>query len=193
MCKSSKKRRKFGFFDGSGGVHTARTMMFVELAELLSYVNQDTASRQDYIKAIEEENCLGKPSGKSRQLTRQHLVSLYALDPEVFLFRALLFFWQRDENSRPFLALLCAYARDRILRESAPFILGSPVGETIPREATEAYFESKFPERFSPATLKSVAQNINGTSTCTGHLNGKVKKLAPNPNRLLEPSPTPCF
>jgi hypothetical protein len=33
------------------------------------------------------------------------------------------------------------------------------------------------PGRFSPATLKSVAQNLNGTWTASGHLTGKVTKI----------------
>ncbi|MGQ4661360.1 hypothetical protein [Lysobacter sp. F6437] len=35
---------------------------------------------------------------------------------------------------------------------------------------------AKFPDRFSPATLKSVAQNINSTLTQAGHLSGRVRK-----------------
>jgi len=181
MRKSGENTSKFGFFHGCGGAHTARTMMLEELTTLLHYVDSGSATSDDYVAAIDIENCLAKPSGKSRQLTRQHLKSLYTLDPDILLFRALLFLWHRDEASRPLLALLCAYARDAILRDSAPLILGIHQGETVPREETEAFFEKKFPGRFSPATLKSVAQNVNGTWTRSGHLTGKVKKIKSQP------------
>lgn len=172
---------RVGFSFEKGGAHIARTMMFEELSTLLASVNQEVATLETYTLAIEADNCLGKPSGRARQLTRRHLVSLYALDPNVLLFRALRFFWQRDEMGRPLLALLCAYARDAVLRESAPFILDTPQGKTITREETQVFFERTLPGRFSPATLKSVAQNINGTWTRSGHLNGKVKKVRVKP------------
>lgn len=170
-----------GFTFDLGGAHIARTMMFDELVAVLRYVEPTSTGASAYAAAIEEDNCLGKPSGKARQLTRRHLVSLYALDPEIPLFQSLLFFWPRDETARPLLALLCAYARDAVLRASAPFILEIPIGKTITREDTEAFFGSKYPERFSPATLKSVAQNVNGTWTTSGHLQGKVKKVRSRP------------
>lgn len=170
-----------GFSFEKGGAHIARTMMFDELMAVLRYVDLDLARATDYAAAIEEDNCLGKPSGKARQLTRRHLVSLYALDPAIPLYQSLLFFWQRDEAARPLLALLCAYARDAVLRASAPFILEIPIGKTITRQDTEAYFGNKYPERFSPATLKSVAQNVNGSWTTSGHLQGKVKKVRTRP------------
>jgi hypothetical protein len=172
---------RLGFGDGIGGAHIARTMMLDELKGLFSYVNDPEAEQVEYFHAIDEENCLGKKSGQARQLTKRHLVSLYALDPQVPLFRALRFFWPRDEVGRPLLALLCAYARDAVLRESGSFIMGLSEGQTLGREETQTYFEQKTPGRFSPATLKSVAQNVNGSWTRSGHLMGKVKKVRTRP------------
>lgn len=168
---------QFGFSLESSGVHTARTMMLEELNNLLSLIKNPDAVKTDYFKAITEENCLGKRSGITRMLTYRHLAKLYALDPSVMLFRTLLFFWQRDISGRPLLALLCAYARDAILRQSAPFILAFPQGATISRESLEQYLESKWPGRFSKATLTSTAQNINSTWTQSGHLSGRAHKV----------------
>lgn len=168
---------KFGFTFDKGGAHIARTMMFDELATLLSVVDSDSPSRADFASAIEEHNCLGKRSGKARQLTTRHLASLYGLDSSVTLFRLLLYFWRRDAEGRPLLALLVAYSRDAVLRLSASLVMGSAEGTAIPREATEEYIDKDDPGRFSPATLKSVAQNINGTWTKSGHLSGHVKKM----------------
>lgn len=110
-------------------------------------------------------------------LTAKHLVTLYSLDPSVTLFRALLYFWRRDTEGQPLLAFLCAYARDPLLRMSAPFIFQFVEGEAATREAMEEYIEGAFPGRFSKATLKSTAQNLNGTWTSSGHLSGKARKV----------------
>lgn len=182
LMKSMKESREqnlahFGFSFEIGGAHIARTMMYDELANLLDFVATPDAGKEVYAKAIEDENCLGKRSGQARKLTRRHLVSLYALDPSVTLFKALLYFWQRDQAGRPLVALLCAFSRDAVLRMSAPFILGLSEGASISREETETFFDETAPDRFSKATLKSVAQNVNGTWTRSGHLTGHVRKL----------------
>jgi hypothetical protein len=171
----------FGFIKDNGGAHTARTMMLEELKTLLNYVGDESASKEVYIAAIEEENCLAKPSGKARILTGRHLAALYTLDTQITLFRALLFFWKRDEASRPLLALLCSYARDEVLRDSAQLILDTSEDKLFSREQMEALFEKKYPGRFSPATLKSVAQNVNGSWTRAGHLRGRTKKYRSKP------------
>lgn len=171
-----KHLERFGFSFEIGGAHIARTMMLDELSALLSYVPDPEADKKEYSHAINEENCLGKRSGRSRQISYRHLASLYGLDKSLVLFRALRFLWDRDDAGRPQIALLSAYVRDAILRSTAPFILGLPEGTTISREATEEFIESSMPERFSKATLKSTAQNVNGTWTKAGHLVGHIKK-----------------
>ncbi len=168
---------RFGFRFEKGGVHTSRTMMLEDIKLLLSYVSSPSASKSDYLQAIEEDNCLGKRSGKTRKLTGSHLVELYSLDPSITIFRALRYFWERDPDGQPLLTLLCAYSRDSILRMSVPFIMHHSEGERVSRESLEEYIEDKFPDRFSKATLKSTAQNLNSTWTKSGHLIGKAKKI----------------
>jgi hypothetical protein len=114
---------RFGFLYKKGGVHTARTMMLEDLKLLLSCVSSQDTSKNDYLKAIKEDNCLGKRSGKTRKLTSEHLIELYSLDPSITIFRALRYFWERDPDGQPLLALICAYSRDALLRMSAPFII----------------------------------------------------------------------
>ena len=89
-----------GFSFERGGVHTARTMMLVELRALLSYVDTADAAKSDYLEAIQTANCLAKRSGKTRALTFRHLADLYALDPGLLVFRALRFFWRRDVDGQ---------------------------------------------------------------------------------------------
>lgn len=176
---------RFGFSFERGGAHTARTMMSQELGTLLAYVGRPDATRPEYMQAISEENCLGKRSGKTRILSYRHLVDLYSLDPSDLIFRALLFFWERDILARPLLALLCTYARDPIFRSVVPFVLQAPLGARIIRPEVEAVIDSLEPGRFSPATLKSTAQNINSTLTQSGHLAGRSIKLR------VQTEPTP--
>lgn len=174
---NNKTLTRFGFNFDKGGAHSARTMMLQELSSLLSYVDDPKPSRTDYVKAIEDDNCLGKRSAKTRVLTGRHLSVLYALDPSVALFRALLYFWNRDADGRPLLALLCAYSRDALLRMSCPVIQQAAEGSTLSREALEEFIEDLQPGRFSQATLKSTAQNINSTWTQSGHVSGRIRKI----------------
>jgi hypothetical protein len=169
--------KRFGFSYERGGVHTARTIMLTELRALLLYVDKADTAKAEYLAAIQTANCLGKRSGKTRMLTYRHLVDLYALDPCFMLFRSLRFFWTRDIDGQPLLATLCAYSRDPIFRATAPFILEFQEGATVSRVALEEFIENQEPGRFSKATLKSTAQNINSSWTQAGHLSGRVRKL----------------
>tara|TARA_R110002051_G_scaffold72390_1_gene130807 strand:- start:8007 stop:8816 length:810 start_codon:yes stop_codon:yes gene_type:complete len=179
----AKKLKAMGFMSREGGVHMSRTMMLAELTTLLNSVEID-ASPDQYQAAVCEQNCLAKPSGRSRQLTARHLTELYGLDPENPIFAGLRYFWCRDVEARPQLALLTATARDSLLRGAIVEILQQPPGTVITRDWTEKLIETCWPERFSPATRRSTAQNINGTLTKSGHLRGHVKKV----RTLLEPT-----
>lgn len=172
-----KDARRFGFRFEAGGTHTARTMMLAELERLLFCVDDPNAIKKDYIDAIETHNCLEKRSGKTRRLTARYLVSLYGLDSSLALFRNLRFFWGRDPEGRPLIALACAYARDALLRSCLPFLWSHQHGERVYREELETFIEDLYPGRFSSATLKSTARNINSTWTQSGHLVGKFKKI----------------
>lgn len=77
--KHNNKLEHLGFSFERGGVHTARTLMLVELRTLLSFVDATDASKADYQEAIQTADCLGKRSGKTRILTCRHLARLYAL------------------------------------------------------------------------------------------------------------------
>lgn len=171
------KLTRFGYRFGRGGVHSSRTMMLTELRALLSYVDKADASKAEYLEAIQTVNCLGKRSGKTRVLTYRHLVELYTLDPSFVLFRALRFFWQRDTSGQPLLAALLAYSRDPIFRSSASIVLAYQEGATVAREVLEDFIDNQEHGRFSPATLKSTAQNINATWTQAGHLTGRARKV----------------
>lgn len=154
--------------------------MLEDLRALLDHVRNPDATKQEYFRAVVTDNCLGKRSHKTRILTFQHLVDLYSLDPATIMFRALVYFWNRDPAGQPLLALLCSYARDPILRSSAAFLLPLEAGVLSRRESLEEFIEKIMPGRFSKATLKSTAQNINSTWTKSGHLIGRALKYRSN-------------
>ncbi len=176
-----ERLHELGFARGKTSAHTARTMMLDELAQLFAHLPPE-ASRDEYLSAIREQNCLGKRSVRTRGLTARHLIELYGLDPGNAIHRGLRHFWERDKEARPLLALLAASARDTLLHEMLPVILAVSPGTAIHRKQLEAAIEQRWPDRFSPATLKSVAQNLNSSLTQSGHLSGRVKKLRQQAN-----------
>ncbi|WP_346796341.1 hypothetical protein R5M92_12810 [Halomonas sp. Bachu 37] len=174
---------RLGFMQRQGGVHASRTIMLNELAALFDSVPSE-APASAYRAAIREQNCLGKRSGRTRDLTARHLAELYGLDPANPIHVGLRFFWSRDKAAHPQLALLAAAARDSLLRGLLPAILEVTPGTLVSRDWVEQLIEVRWPERFSPATRRSVAQNINSSLTKAGYMSGRVKKF----RRQLEPA-----
>lgn len=166
---------RLGFRFGINGPHAARTMMLDDLRALLARTPAD-ATRQDYATAIVTDNLLGKSTKKARELSLRHLAALYGLDPANPLFRGLRQLWPSDAVAQPLLALTVALARDPLLRASKAFILSQAVGELVLREKVETFLAETFADRFSPASLKSFAQNVAGTWTDAGFLQGRRRK-----------------
>ena len=73
---------------GSGGTHTSRTIMLQDMAHLLA-ATRVSATRDDYVRAVIEDNCLGKRTAASRRLSTQRLTEIYGLDRRLMLFRVL--------------------------------------------------------------------------------------------------------
>lgn len=166
---------QLGFRFGINGPHAARTMMLEDLRLLLAHTPPQ-ATRADYVAAIVDGNVLGKPTRKARELALRHMATLYALDLANPIFRALRRLWALNEAAQPLLALVVALARDPLLRGTQPFLLRQAAGVAVPRDAVEAYLDGTHPERFSPASLKSFAQNVAGSWTAAGFLHGRVRK-----------------
>jgi len=151
--------------------------MLEELGSLLEAVDASKATQDAYKTAVMDDNRLSKASGKTRELTFRHLKALYGLDSSIPLFRTLLYFWKREPEGRPLVAALCAFPRDTIFRASHGWVSKFAPGEQVPRGKIEERIEETFPDRFSPASLKSIARNLNSSWTKTGHLEGRVKKF----------------
>jgi hypothetical protein len=163
------------------GTHTSKTMMLREIRALLAEVPGDVAYDQ-YAAAIVEGNVLQKSTAATRSKTLLHMRHLYTLDGQVPLFAAFRNFWPQDEAAQPMLALLCATARDPLLRATAEFILASPIGAMVtPVDLGEQIVEA-FPGRYKPVTVHHIGQNTGSSWNQAGYLEGRVRKYRTQPD-----------
>jgi hypothetical protein len=155
-------------------------MMLQELTLVLNHASAD-ASATAYQQAIIDDNMLAKPTRTTRERSAKRLTELYGLDPECTLFRLLRHFWPADLSSQPMLAFLLAAARDALLREMTPVVVGIKLNESVTATAIGEHLAQQFPNRFRPTTLHSTAQNLASSWTQAGYLRGKVKKSRVKP------------
>ena len=165
-----------GFQNEPAGTHTSRTIMFEELDALLAACPAD-AAYSDYASAIVDANILGKRTLTTRKKTLRHLRELYALHADVPVFAALRELWQGDPPSRPLLAVLCAAARDPLLRCTAQVVLDAAAGSTVAATQLADAVETAFPHRFGPGVRARVGRNAASSWTQSGHLRGRVPKI----------------
>jgi hypothetical protein len=174
-----------GFKNGKSGTHAARSLMLPELTILMDDFNEQT-STANIIENIEVFNCLHKATTNSRKLTRRHLTDLYGFDDNICLFRRFRQLWNKSTEARPVLALQLALCRDPLLRVSMPLMLELQPGEILTRQHMEDQLEAYNPGGYSKASKTSFAQNINGSWTQAGFLQGKTKKIRAIPEVRIE-------
>ncbi len=177
--RRDEEDERFGFRSGDRGTHTSRTIMLDELRSVLATCRPD-AKRVDYLSAIHDDNCLGKRTAATRKLSSQRLSELYALDPEVALFRAMRRCWYADQDGRSLLALLLALARDPLLRVTAPPILRMRPGEELARQQMTDALIRAVGSRLNESTLDKVVRNTASSWTQSGHLRGRGRKTRKN-------------
>jgi hypothetical protein len=176
-----------GFRLGDKGTQTSRTIMSEELQHLLMAV-PGTVGRESYANAVLEDNCLGKRTAATRTLSLQRLCELYALDPQVPLFRVMRDLWGINETGRPLLALLLALARDPLLRITATPVLQTPIGKEFARQTMTDALEETVGDRLNASTLDKVVRNASSSWTQSGHLQGRARKF----RQQVQPSPPAC-
>jgi hypothetical protein len=160
-------------------------MMFSELAELLKFVPA-SATASEYRSAIIADNLLGKKTQATRKLTAQRLSELYALDPDVPIFRVLRRLWESDRSGRPMVALLVALARDPLLRITADAIASTLRGRPVSSADLDTALNDRLGPRLNPAVRNKVARNVASSWTQSGHLQGRASKVRSKP----APSPS---
>jgi len=151
-----------GFRRGDVGTHTSRTIMLAELTALCDAVPA-TASAEDITIATRQGNCLGKSTTSTRRLTHQRLTELYALDPDVPIYRVLRRLWD-------------LVARDPLLAASAAAVVPLPVGNEFTRGPMKDAIRVATGDRLSDAILDKVVRNAASSWTQSGHLAGRTIK-----------------
>ena len=155
-------------------------MMLAELMLLLGIVPPD-AAHSEYRNAIVEDNALLKSTGTTRQRSLRYLRELYALDPNVLLFRALRDLWDDDAVAQPMLALLSSVARDPLLRGTAEPVLSEPPGATVTPQVLADAVEQSFPGRYNAEIRAKIGRNTASSWTQSGHLQGRTSKRRARP------------
>lgn len=164
-----------GFRRGAVGTHTSRTIMLAELTALFDAIPA-TAATAELAHAIKASNILGKSTTSTRRLTNQRLTELYALDPQVALYRILRRLWQIDVAGRPLLAILCAIARDPLLAASASAVVPLPNGAEFLRSPMKEAIRADVDDRLNDSILDKVVRNAASSWTQSGHLVGRTIK-----------------
>lgn len=154
-------------------IHTSRTIMSTELTEVLNYPKHG----RDYANLM-EENVFNKRTESSRKKTIRYLTQLYGFDKNDNSFKALEDYWQRaNEVDKALLTFLYAVSKDYLLKESVSLVKNIPINAKANIERFEDNIKHNHPNRFSPKTLRSVAQNIASSWKQAGYIEGKVKNL----------------
>ncbi len=180
----SAAEERFGYRCGSKGTHSSRTIMLDELSLLMESV-APSGTRVEYARAIIDENVADKKTVATRRHTIQHLSELYGLDSTLVLFRILRRFWDADPVGRPLLALLCALARDPLLRLTSPVVLALKQGEELSRQKMVSAIQQEAGERLNADSIDKVVRNCSSSWTQSGHLEGRVRKI----RQRIEPTP----
>jgi hypothetical protein len=151
-------------------------MMLAELRALLASCPQD-ADPSQYRAAVVEDNVLLKKTDATRRVSYKLLRELYGLNVDILLFRALRDLWDADGAAQPMLALLCATARDPLLRATAETVLATPRGNSVSWRSLSETVEEQFPRRYNETTLRATGQNTASSWQQSGHLSGKLQKI----------------
>jgi len=170
-----QEAEQFGFVNKQLGAHLGRTIMAEDLGKVLDSCDTN-ATLEDYQAAILDENVLLKKSSGARDESFYRLKQLYSLDASKVIFSVLRELWAYSATGHNLLSLLCAIARDPILRSTLQLLLETPEGSTLIAKDFERVVSETFPERLSPKTLASVGRNLASSWTQSGHLLGEKGK-----------------
>jgi hypothetical protein len=166
----------FGFENDPVGTHISRTIMLADLQLLLAACDS-AAKVAAYRSAVVDENVLLKPTLTTRKRSFWRLRELYRFDSQVLLFQTLRDLWDDDGTAQPLLALLCATARDPILRSTAATIQSVPAGVEVTSHMLAEAVQVAFPDRYNATSLASIGRNTASSWQQSGHLRGKLHKV----------------
>jgi len=158
-------------------VHTARTMMFLELSKVMDF-SVDSDNYQESMK----NNVFGKKSQDGIKKTSNFLTQLYGFNIATPQFKVLKHFWiESDVSERRLISFVCAFQNDYLLQESLSVLVNAKIGDKVEIELFMENIEKFHPKRFTDNTLRSVAQNIASSWKQAGLISGKVKNIRTQP------------
>jgi len=157
------------------GAHGSRTIMLKELRLLLAAC-RTSAGLDDHREAIVRDNVLLKATDTTRRESFRRLREMYALNPRVVIYRALRDLWEADVEAQPLLALLCASARDPVLRATAELVLSTPIGTTLTPQQISEVVRQSYPGRLNSMTLANIGRHAASSWRQSGHLSGRLVK-----------------
>jgi hypothetical protein len=164
-------RESLGFRDGEKGTHSSRTLMLNELEQVLAATPPE-ATIADFRRAVVEDNVLGKRTTTTREHTIRKLKALYGLNPAIPVYRVMRRIWADDPEGRPLLALMCAVARDPLLRASVSIVLEAPLSS----EVDSKELATTVRPAFSTSTREAIVSHLVSSWTMAGFLtNTSVK------------------
>jgi hypothetical protein len=169
-----------GFINEPMGTHTSRTLMLREMRALL-HACRVGSSIDDYRRACIQENVILKATLSTRMKTFRHLRELYALSEDTLIFSALRLLWIADEAGEPMLSLLCACARDPLLRCTADLVLSLRLSEEVSPAQLATAVDEAFPGRYRPGVLARTGRSIASSWQQSGHLSGRLTKRRSTP------------
>jgi len=155
--------------------------MMLREARLLFAASRPETSFDELKRLVLDENVLLKDTFSNREDVFQRLGDLYGLRTEIPLYRALRSLWDASEQEQPLLALLCALARDPLLRSTALIVLEQPDGASVTAAMLESALVAAFPERYAATTRLSISQNTTASWVQAGYLSGMQHKVRRRP------------
>ena len=151
--------------------------MLEDLTILLGLVAADPGV--DLKAAVINENCLGKPTVSTRQITYGKLTTLYGLDDRIPLFRTFRQLWHSDQAGKPLLAFLAAVARDPVLKAVHRIITKTPTNEVIAAKTVEDFLAQTFGDTLQPTTRRSASRSIRSSWSQAGFLSAQKVRTRP--------------
>ena len=154
-------------------VHTARTIMLLELSKVMNF----SFEKDNYVESM-ENNVFGKKSQDGIKKTTAFLTQLYTFNYNADAFKAFKYFWSNsNEKEKALLAFLFAINNDYLLKESISVTSKCRIGDKLDIIDIEENIEKYHPNRFTKNTMRSVAQNIASSWKQAGFVTGKVKNI----------------
>ena len=118
-------------------IHTARTIMFLELEKVMNFSSEN----DDYLASM-QKNVFGKKSQDGIKKTSAFLTKLYHLDISFNEFKVFKYFWSiSDDREKSALTLIYALNNDYLLQESLSVISSCKIGEKVELEKLEENIE----------------------------------------------------